>query len=131
MLKGERIQQTLYGHTDVVWNCEISPDGHWIVSASADHSLKVWDTVNNKEVLSFPLPGTLTSLALHPWQPLVVGGDTRGGSLPARLGWKSHMGQSSSRRSTEALGLVVRCPDASVIIRSHKLTSATNSPALP
>jgi WD40 repeat protein len=37
------ILRTLVGHTDSVNRCAISPDGAWIVSASADRTLKVWD----------------------------------------------------------------------------------------
>jgi WD40 repeat protein len=35
--------RTLYGHTDEVNGCAVSPDGTWIVSASRDGTLKVWD----------------------------------------------------------------------------------------
>src|SRR5205814_641468 len=34
---------TLHGHTDAVTGCAISPGGDWIVSASHDKTLKVWD----------------------------------------------------------------------------------------
>ncbi|WP_242041242.1 NB-ARC domain-containing protein [Leptolyngbya sp. FACHB-261] len=33
----------LQGHTDWVWNIAFSPDGHWLVSASLDGTLRVWD----------------------------------------------------------------------------------------
>src|SRR5437588_11810905 len=35
--------RTLRGHTDWVNGCAISPAGDIIVSASSDHTLKVWD----------------------------------------------------------------------------------------
>jgi WD40 repeat protein len=34
---------TLEGHTDGVTACAVSLDGQHVVSASADHTLKVWD----------------------------------------------------------------------------------------
>ena len=45
-------QLTLFGHTDVVWNCAISPDGSYIVSASWDRTLKVWDAASGAERLT-------------------------------------------------------------------------------
>jgi WD40 repeat protein len=42
--------RTLIGHTDRVYGCAVSPDGHWIVSASADKTLKIWDPSNGKEL---------------------------------------------------------------------------------
>src|SRR6266496_1410179 len=41
--------RTLQGHTDWVNCCAISPDGHWIVSASNDRTLKVWDVQRGTE----------------------------------------------------------------------------------
>jgi hypothetical protein len=35
--------RTLQGHTSLVNGCAVSPDGAWIVSASSDKTLKVWD----------------------------------------------------------------------------------------
>jgi hypothetical protein len=35
--------RTLQGHTNDVTGCAYSPDGRWIVSASYDQTLKVWD----------------------------------------------------------------------------------------
>ena len=29
--------------------CAVSPDGTWIVSASADHTLKIWDAATGAE----------------------------------------------------------------------------------
>jgi WD40 repeat protein len=39
----------LSGHTDQVWACAISPDGAWIVSASRDGTLKIWDAATGAE----------------------------------------------------------------------------------
>ncbi|GHO77046.1 hypothetical protein KSD_48170 [Ktedonobacter sp. SOSP1-85] len=41
--------RTLRGHTSFVKGCAISPDGTWIVSASDDGTLKVWDAVTGAE----------------------------------------------------------------------------------
>ncbi len=41
--------RTLSGHTDAVWGCAISPAGDFIVSASEDQTLKVWDARTGEE----------------------------------------------------------------------------------
>ena len=33
----------LKGHTNWVWGCAVDPQGQWIVSASEDKTLRVWD----------------------------------------------------------------------------------------
>jgi WD40 repeat protein len=42
--------RTLTGHTDYVKACAFSPDGKRIVSASRDHTLKLWDAETGKEL---------------------------------------------------------------------------------
>jgi len=43
---------TLNSHTKYVNNCDVSPDGKNIVSASSDGTLKIWKTDNGKETFS-------------------------------------------------------------------------------
>ena len=40
------------GHTSYVYSASFSPDGKYIVTASADNTAKVWNTVNGKMVLN-------------------------------------------------------------------------------
>jgi len=44
--------RTLQGHASFVTSCAYSPDGNWIVSASDDFTLKVWDVTNGTERLT-------------------------------------------------------------------------------
>ncbi len=44
--------RTLRGHTGGVLGCAVSPDGSFIVSASRDGTLKVWDTASGTERLT-------------------------------------------------------------------------------
>jgi len=44
--------RTLSGHIRAVNGCAVSPDGKWIVSASHDGTLKVWDAATGAERLS-------------------------------------------------------------------------------
>jgi WD40 repeat protein len=43
---------TLSGHTDGVNNCDVSPDGKRIVSASFDTELKIWHVSNGRNLLT-------------------------------------------------------------------------------
>jgi WD40 repeat protein len=33
----------LRGHEDEIWAAEISPDRHWLVTGSFDHTARLWD----------------------------------------------------------------------------------------
>ncbi len=57
---------TLYGHTDGVTGCAVSADGAFIVSASADYTLKVWDARTGTCLMTFPVEGALLACAFHP-----------------------------------------------------------------
>lgn len=46
--------------------CAVSPDGHFIVSASTDRTLKVWDEQTGRCMLTFPVDGDLFDCAFHP-----------------------------------------------------------------
>ena len=41
---------TLAGHSGSVKTCAVSPDGRRIVSASSDHTLKLWDALTGAEL---------------------------------------------------------------------------------
>jgi eukaryotic-like serine/threonine-protein kinase len=59
--------KTLRGHTDVVWSVAFSRDGQRIVTASADHTAKVWDAATGRELLS--LRGHRLGLATAAFSP--------------------------------------------------------------
>jgi WD40 repeat protein len=48
--ESEDLLRTLSGHTHRVTACAFSPDGDWIVSASGDETLKVWDAASGREL---------------------------------------------------------------------------------
>lgn len=58
---------TLTGHADEVMACAYSPDGSRIVSASGDHTLKVWDARTGRELLT--LHGHSATVAAFAFSP--------------------------------------------------------------
>ena len=59
--------------------CAISPDGSFVVTASGDHTCRIWDAATGKERASLPTLGRSRCVALHPWQPFAACGDGGGG----------------------------------------------------
>ena len=57
---------TLHGHTDAVRGCAVSPDGAFIVSASDDDTLKIWDARAGTCLITFPVEYALQACAFHP-----------------------------------------------------------------
>jgi WD40 repeat protein len=45
-----RFAGELSGHTDAVHGCAVSPDASFILTASADHTLKLWDPETHQEL---------------------------------------------------------------------------------
>ena len=48
--ESKALVRTLTGHTRHIPACAVSPNGTWIVSASADNNLKVWDATTGQEL---------------------------------------------------------------------------------
>jgi len=47
--ESEALIRSLGGHTESVSACAVSPDGTWVVSASSDETLKIWDAATGTE----------------------------------------------------------------------------------
>ena len=52
-LQNSALQRTLTAHTDDVTGCAIGPDGNWLISASKDKTLKIWEGEMSKPSYTF------------------------------------------------------------------------------
>ena len=48
------LKRTLSGHTVIVFACAISPDGTWLLSASSDGTLRIWDATSGQSLHTLP-----------------------------------------------------------------------------
>lgn len=56
--------RTLKGHTRAVTAVEVTPDGKLAISASLDHTVKVWELMSGREVAAFAADARMTALAV-------------------------------------------------------------------
>jgi WD40 repeat protein/serine/threonine protein kinase len=65
LLTGKLIR-VFSGHTDYATSVAFSPDGHCLASSSNDKTVRVWDAVTGKELLSLPHADRVESVAFSP-----------------------------------------------------------------
>jgi WD40 repeat protein len=66
---------TLTGHTDDVFCCRYSHDNRYIVSGSADHSIRVWDAETGEEIgILSGHDEWVTAIAFSPYSRKIVSG---------------------------------------------------------
>ena len=109
---------TLRGHGDFVSSCVVSPDAHFVVSGSWDSTVRIWDAGTGEQIALIPLLGDVSSVAVHPWRPLV-----------AAVGWTGELnlidldgvelGPIVVTAIDRGGGPVVRCPVCFVEHASH------------
>ncbi|XP_074059186.1 ribosome biogenesis protein BOP1 [Macrotis lagotis] len=54
------------GHTDLVRCFSVSPSGHWLVSGSDDHSVRLWEVTTGRCLKTIPVSGVVKSIAWNP-----------------------------------------------------------------
>jgi WD40 repeat protein len=62
---GEQVQ-ILEGHTDVLIDLEVSPDGRRAVSTASDDSVRLWDLDSGNEIRRLEYHSTPSAIAIHP-----------------------------------------------------------------
>lgn len=72
------LHTVLTGHTEEVLGCAVSADGRTIISASEDHTVRVWDSVDGFLTM-LHMDSALTSCACSADSSLVVAGGEGGG----------------------------------------------------
>ena len=70
----------LTGHTDAVTSVAFSPDGVFLATGSADHTIILYNTANNKIDHKFQVDAWVNSIAFSPDSALLAAGTTTFGS---------------------------------------------------
>ena len=65
-LESGQLVHTLEGHTDLVNAVAVTPDGRRAISASADHTLRVWDVESGIYIAAFTGEGPMLRCAIAP-----------------------------------------------------------------
>ena len=65
-LESGQLVRTLEGHTDLVNAVAVTPDGRRAISASADHTLRVWDFESGNYIAAFTGEGPMLRCAIAP-----------------------------------------------------------------
>jgi WD40 repeat protein len=68
--------RVLSGHTDAVHGCAFSPDGRLALSASDDHTLRLWEVANGHEVTRWTIDAALLCCSISPDGVTVIAGDS-------------------------------------------------------
>jgi WD40 repeat protein len=72
---GEKLHESKV-HTAHAWDLAVSPDGHWAISGSADHTFAIWEATTAKLVHHSPTQATwVTAVAISPDSKTVAIGD--------------------------------------------------------
>jgi WD40 repeat protein len=72
----------LKGHSSVVWSVAFSPDGKRLASGSQDNTIKLWDTVTGKELLTLKGHSRMVdSVAFSPDGKRLASAEGQGGKI--------------------------------------------------
>ncbi|KAL6301062.1 WD40-repeat-containing domain protein [Sparassis latifolia] len=63
---GDVVKHALDDHTALVWALEVSTDGRWLMSASHDNTVRIWDTTSGSAVHCMEFPTELEFASISP-----------------------------------------------------------------
>ncbi len=66
------------GAASAVYECAITADGAFAVSSDDEGIIRLWNLQTGEEIARWTSDACILSCALHPTQPIVIGGDNRG-----------------------------------------------------
>jgi WD40 repeat protein len=99
----------LLGHRAAVRVVAFTPDGCFLVSRAEDRTVRVWELGSGRGLITLPVASEKGVLEVHPFLPLMVGGEADGSFWVAEMiGVKS--GPILTTAQAHAHGLTVRCP---------------------
>ena len=93
-IQSRTIRTTFIGHEQDIYSLDFASNGRLIASGSGDHTVRVWDIQETREVLSLTIEDGVTTVAISPGGDYVAAGsldksvrvwDIRSGHLIARL----------------------------------------------
>ena len=73
-------------HDEVIHAAAVSADGRWIISGSADRTLRLWDSATGQLLDTFTVDAEVRSCTLTPDAHYAGAGDASGGLHYFRLG---------------------------------------------
>ena len=79
------VTYTLIGHTDCVNAVAVTRDGQYVISASRDQTIKVWDIRNRCCVATFTGDCEMTACDVAPDGHVIIAGDALGSIHILRL----------------------------------------------
>ncbi|MEO8286520.1 MAG: fasciclin domain-containing protein [Chloroflexota bacterium] len=108
-------EMQLTGHTDAVWQAVFSPDGKKIVTASADGTVRIWDAVSGKTLLT--ITGHTDEVRGAVFSPDGKTVLTASGDKTARI-WDATTGKELMRFTghTDLVGKAVFSPDGKTVV---------------
>lgn len=93
-IQSRTIRTTFAGHEQDIYSLDFASNGRQIASGSGDHTVRVWDIEQNREVLSLLIEDGVTTVAISPGGDYVAAGsldksvrvwDIRSGNVIGRL----------------------------------------------
>jgi uncharacterized delta-60 repeat protein len=120
-MTGKDIHHAPMLHASDIYKVAFSPDGKYIVSASADKTARVWDAATGQEIARMTHDSQVNSVAFSPDGNYVVSGSN---DKTARL-WEAMTGKEIARMThNDSVTSAAFSPDGKVVVSGSNDTAA-------